>query len=98
MSIGYNPFYKNTVRSAEVHVMHPFAQDFYGAWMRVVVMGFIRKELDYVDVESLIRDIRMDVEVAGNSLRREGWGEGGEGRWLEGEGWSERVREEKSKV
>ncbi|TVY33558.1 Riboflavin kinase, partial [Lachnellula subtilissima] len=64
MSIGYNPFYKNTVRSAEVHVLHSFAKDFYGSWMRVSVSGFIRRELDYVDVESLIRDIRVDCEVA----------------------------------
>lgn len=93
MSIGYNPFYKNTIRSAEVHVMHSFSKDFYGAWMRVSVMGFIRKELDYVDVESLIRDIRTDIEVAGNSLRREHWGEGRDGGWLGGEGFVETAKE-----
>ncbi|TVY53373.1 Riboflavin kinase, partial [Lachnellula suecica] len=92
MSIGYNPFYKNKVRSAEVHVMHSFAQDFYGAWMRISIMGFIRPELDYVDKESLIRDIRMDIEVAGNSLKRDNWGAGGDGKWLGGEGF---VRGEK---
>ena len=95
MSIGYNPFYKNTVRSAEVHVLHSFAKDFYGSWMRVSVSGFIRRELDYVDVESLIRDIRVDCEVARRSLEREGWGPGGEKGWLEGEGWSESKRIEK---
>ena len=42
MSIGWNPFYKNTVRSVEVHVLHSFAQDFYGAWMNVLIAGFIR--------------------------------------------------------
>ncbi|KAF4632728.1 hypothetical protein G7Y89_g5401 [Cudoniella acicularis] len=89
MSIGYNPFYKNTVRSAEVHIMHEFVKDFYGAWMRVCVMGFIRKELDYVDKESLIRDIRTDIDVAGESLRREGWEAKTEGSWLGGEGWKE---------
>ncbi|TVY92906.1 Riboflavin kinase [Lachnellula willkommii] len=89
MSIGYNPFYKNTVRSAEVHVLHSFATDFYGSWMRVSVSGFIRRELDYVDVESLIRDIRVDCEVARRSLEREAWGPGKEEKWLEGEGWSE---------
>lgn len=56
-------------------------------------MGFIRPELDYVDVESLIKDIRMDIEVAGRSLEREGWRERGEAKWLEGEGWREEMRE-----
>jgi len=55
-------------------------------------MGFIRRELDYVDVESLIKDIKMDAEVAGNSLNREGWGAGGEAAWLDGEGWGEKVK------
>ncbi|KAK0120192.1 riboflavin kinase [Cadophora gregata] len=85
MSIGFNPFYKNTVRSAEVHVMHRFEADFYGCEMRLVLLGFIRKELDYVSLEALVGDIRMDIEVAGRSLGRERWRAEGEGRWLWGE-------------
>jgi riboflavin kinase len=73
MSIGYNPFYKNTVRSAEVHVLHKFSQDFYGSQMAIVLLGFIRPEYDYVDVESLIKDIEEDIEVTKRSLGREGW-------------------------
>jgi riboflavin kinase len=73
MSIGYNPFYKNTVRSAEVHILHKFPADFYGAHMRLLLLGFIRKELDYTTLEALVEDINFDCEVAKNSLRREGW-------------------------
>jgi riboflavin kinase len=73
MSIGYNPFYKNTVRSAEVHVLHEFKKDFYGSDMAIVITGFIRPELDYVNVESLIEDIRTDIEVTKTSLKREAW-------------------------
>ncbi|KAG4438108.1 hypothetical protein IFR05_006429, partial [Cadophora sp. M221] len=65
MSIGFNPFYKNTVRSAEVHVMQKFEKDFYGCEMRLCILGFIRKELDYVSLEALVGDIRTDIEVAG---------------------------------
>ena len=32
----------------EVHIIHPFAHDFYGHDMSVLVLGFIRPELDYV--------------------------------------------------
>jgi riboflavin kinase len=85
MSIGYNPFYKNTVRSAEVHVLHRFQRDFYGCEMRISILGFIRRELDYVSLEALVRDIEEDCRVAGNSLGREGWKGQGEGGWLWGE-------------
>ena len=85
MSIGYNPFYKNTIRSAEVHVLHRFEKDFYGCEMRVSILGFIRPEYDYVDVESLIEDIGVDCKVAGQSLEREAWREGARDGWLWGE-------------
>ncbi|KAG8423739.1 riboflavin kinase [Metarhizium acridum] len=73
MSIGYNPFYKNTVRSAEVHVLHEFSADFYDAHMRLLILGFIREERDYKSLEALIEDISFDCEVAKSSLAREGW-------------------------
>lgn len=73
MSIGYNPFYKNTVRSAEVHILHGFGADFYGAPLRLEILGYVRPELDYVDRESLVRDIRTDIEVAARSLERATW-------------------------
>lgn len=88
MSIGYNPFYKNTVRSAEVHVLHGFEKDFYGAEMRVLIMGFIRPEYDYDSLEGLVEDIKTDIEVTEKSLMRENWApkeDGGDGRYLWGE-------------
>ncbi|KAL6917804.1 hypothetical protein ACHAPO_000390 [Fusarium lateritium] len=73
MSIGYNPFYKNEVRSAEVHVLHKFTADFYDVPMRLLILGFIREEKDYKSLEALIEDINFDCEVAKNSLAREAW-------------------------
>jgi riboflavin kinase len=73
MSIGWNPFYKNSVRSVEVHIMHDFEQDFYGSHMNLVILGFIRPEYDYVSLESLIEDIRTDIRVARDSLEREAY-------------------------
>ncbi|KAF2136031.1 uncharacterized protein K452DRAFT_292751 [Aplosporella prunicola CBS 121167] len=70
VSIGYNPFYKNTVRSVEVHLLHAFTHDFYGAHLNLMILGFIRPEYDYVDKDSLVKDIRTDIEVAGRSLAR----------------------------
>lgn len=85
MSIGYNPFYKNTVRSAEVHVLHEFKKDFYGSQMAISILGFIRPEYDYVSVESLIEDIRTDIEVTKTSLKREKWEKGAGDPYLWGE-------------
>lgn len=75
MSIGWNPFYKNTVRSVEVHLLHSFAHDFYGAWMNLLIGGFIRPEYDYVSKDALVEDIRTDIAVARRSLAREGYAE-----------------------
>ncbi|KAI1211249.1 riboflavin kinase [Annulohypoxylon truncatum] len=92
MSIGYNPFYKNSVRSAEVHVLHKFAADFYDAPMRLLILGFVREERDYPSLDALVVDINVDCEVARQSLARPAWtprqgvvdGPGGEfdGSWL----------------
>ncbi|KAI9765795.1 MAG: riboflavin kinase [Candelina submexicana] len=73
MSIGWNPFYKNTVRSVEVHLLHTFPESFYGHHMNLAILGFIRPEYDYVSKESLIEDIREDIGVARRCLAREAY-------------------------
>ncbi|KAK5626135.1 hypothetical protein RRF57_001850 [Xylaria bambusicola] len=73
MSIGYNPFYKNSVRSAEVHILQSFGADFYGAPMRLLILGFVRDEKDYGGLDALVEDIRIDCDVARQSLAREAW-------------------------
>ena len=70
MSIGWNPYYKNEVRSVEVHIMHDFSVQFYESHMNLIILGFIRPELDYESVEKLVNDIKTDIDVAGRSLAR----------------------------
>lgn len=50
--------------------------------MNLLILGFIRPEYDYVSAESLVRDIRIDIEVARRSLERDGWREWGREGWL----------------
>lgn len=87
LSIGYNPFYGNSVRSVEVHVMHKFDADFYNAMMNLSILGFIREERNYDSMEALVEDIHEDAEVARRSLEREAYvrrrGDGWLGEW----GW-----------
>ncbi|WWD18178.1 hypothetical protein CI109_102627 [Kwoniella shandongensis] len=70
MSVGWNPYFKNEKITAEVHIMHPFKADFYGHHMSVLVLGYIRPELDYVSKDALVEDIKTDVKVALNCLAR----------------------------
>ncbi|RUP23516.1 hypothetical protein BC936DRAFT_138995 [Jimgerdemannia flammicorona] len=70
MSLGWNPYYKNEKRSAEVHLIHTFSQDFYGECLRVLVLGYIRPEQNYPSLDALIEDINTDIECAKVCLAR----------------------------
>ncbi|RUS28642.1 hypothetical protein BC938DRAFT_481642 [Jimgerdemannia flammicorona] len=70
MSLGWNPYYKNEKRSAEVHLIHTFSQDFYGECLRVLVLGYIRPEQNYPSLDALIDDINTDIECAKVCLAR----------------------------
>ncbi|KAK6346483.1 riboflavin kinase [Orbilia brochopaga] len=82
MSVGWNPFYKNTVRSVEVHVIHKFPQDFYGAHLNLLIMGYIRPEFDYISKEALIDDINKDIDIAIKSLGRDSYAVAKSDTWL----------------
>ncbi|KAL1890531.1 riboflavin kinase [Sporothrix stenoceras] len=84
MSIGYNPFYQNTTRTAEVHILYPFAHDFYGAHLRLAILGYIRPEKNYDSLEALVEDIQFDCVVAKQSLARPGWTPAGQSTALAG--------------
>ncbi|KAI9574484.1 riboflavin kinase [Boletus coccyginus] len=73
MSLGWNPFYKNQRMTAEIHIMHEFNSDFYGCELKVLILGYIRPEFDYISREALIDDIDTDRRVALNSLARPGY-------------------------
>lgn len=84
LSIGYNPYYKNEKRSIEIHILHNFEKDFYGATLSLMILGFIRPEYDYVSKEALVEDIREDIRVAQRSLKREAYEKWKGDAWLKG--------------
>lgn len=87
MSIGWNPFFNNEKKAAEVHIIHKFANNFYGARIKFCILGYIRPELNYttkgmyyhfdssvsilIQLEALIADINKDIESAKEALERE---------------------------
>ncbi|KAI5479830.1 hypothetical protein MNV49_002642 [Pseudohyphozyma bogoriensis] len=70
MSIGWNPYYNNDTRTAEVHILHEYPHDFYGKELRSVILGFVRPEYNYNSLDALIKDINFDKEVAERSVDR----------------------------
>ncbi|OBA22919.1 riboflavin kinase [Metschnikowia bicuspidata var. bicuspidata NRRL YB-4993] len=68
MSIGWNPFYENKKKAAEVHILHKFDDNFYGASIKLVILGYIRPELNYTTKEALIEDIHKDTDIARTAL------------------------------
>ncbi|KAH9822975.1 hypothetical protein DFH28DRAFT_945721 [Melampsora americana] len=73
MSIGFNPVYGNEFKTMEVHVMFEFDDDFYHEEIKVMVLGYIRPEYDYISKDALIADIEIDKEVAKNTLNQVGF-------------------------
>ena len=89
LSIGYNPYYKNTTRSIEIHILANFDKDFYGAELSLIILGFIRPEYDYVSKDALVEDIREDIRISQRSLARDAYQACKDDPWLRGEGGQE---------
>ncbi|XP_076126612.1 riboflavin kinase [Alosa pseudoharengus] len=68
MSIGWNPYFKNTMKSMETHVIHKFKEDFYGQTLSVVMVGYIRPERGFDSLDALITAIHNDIEEAKQKL------------------------------
>ncbi|XP_031795510.1 riboflavin kinase [Sarcophilus harrisii] len=68
LSIGWNPYYKNTKKSVETHIIHTFKEDFYGEILSIVITGYIRPEKNFSSVDALISAIQDDIEEAKRQL------------------------------
>ncbi|KAG8519826.1 Riboflavin kinase [Galemys pyrenaicus] len=68
VSIGWNPYYKNTKKSMETHIIHTFKEDFYGEILNVAIVGYLRPEKNFDSLESLISAIQGDIEEAKKRL------------------------------
>lgn len=68
MSIGRNPFYNNTKKSMETHVIHKFKEDFYGSTLKVIMLGYIRPMRNFASLDELINAINNDISAAKEKL------------------------------
>ena len=56
-----NPFYKNTKKTVEPHLLSVFAADFYGEELRLVVCGYLRPEANFPSLDALMAAIHGDI-------------------------------------
>eukprot|EP01120_Amphizonella_sp_Union-15-10_P012122 TRINITY_DN5337_c0_g1_i1.p1 TRINITY_DN5337_c0_g1~~TRINITY_DN5337_c0_g1_i1.p1 ORF type:complete len:147 (+),score=36.28 TRINITY_DN5337_c0_g1_i1:88-528(+) len=68
MSVGWNPQFDNQEKSVEVHILKDYPDDFYGATLKVIVLGFIRGMEKFDNLDALIRAIENDKSVAKKNL------------------------------
>lgn len=75
VSIGYNPVYGNKDKTIEPHLIasseHPLRQssdcqethfpDFYGSYLRLSIIGYLRPELPFEGLNKLIDAIKKDI-------------------------------------
>ena len=65
MNVGARPtFADGGGLTVEVHLLSSLGREFYGEELRVVVGGFLRPELRFASLQSLVARIRTDVGVA----------------------------------
>ncbi|XP_071098245.1 riboflavin kinase-like [Haliotis cracherodii] len=68
MSVGWNPYYKNTKKTMETHIMHQFPEDFYGSRLKIVMVGYIRPMSTFASLDELITAIRNDISETDKKL------------------------------
>ncbi|XP_026332132.1 putative riboflavin kinase [Hyposmocoma kahamanoa] len=67
-NVGWCPFYQNKEMSVETHLMHEFDSDFYGSNLKIVLVGYLRDELNFDSQGSLIAQINEDIQNADQKL------------------------------
>uniref|UniRef100_A0A0D6R5V9 riboflavin kinase n=1 Tax=Araucaria cunninghamii TaxID=56994 RepID=A0A0D6R5V9_ARACU len=68
MSIGWNPYFDNAKKTIEPWLLHEFNEDFYGEELRLIIVGYIRPEVNFPSLEGLIQRIHEDRHVAEQAL------------------------------
>lgn len=67
-SVGVRPTFDNGRKVVEVHILD-FNQDLYGQRLELEFIQYLRAELKYRDIQSLCRQIEVDIENARKILK-----------------------------
>ncbi|CAG5131907.1 unnamed protein product [Candidula unifasciata] len=69
LCVGWNPYYHNTVKTMETHIIHKFDHDFYGQHLKTIILGYIRPMCNFESLDSLIAAIHKDIADAVEHLK-----------------------------
>lgn len=75
MNLGRRPTFEDDEPelSVEIHIMHKFADDFYGKELRAIVLGFLRPEIKFGGLQDLLSRIHTDIGIARSQLDAPLW-------------------------
>lgn len=70
VSVGYNPVYKNAVKTIECHIIYDEAlDDFYDETLSILLFGYLRDECNFKSVDELVDCIKSDINLSKDMLR-----------------------------
>ena len=55
----------------EAHILHDYAEDFYGKQLKVIACGYIRPEMKMPSLPALVTRIKKDISIASTQLDHE---------------------------
>ena len=64
LSIGWNPQFQNTHKTAETWILHTFENDFYGEQLNVKIVAYLRPEAVFDTIDELVQAIHKDAKTA----------------------------------
>lgn len=72
---------RGSLVQVEAHILHKYAGDFYGEELKLLVVGFLRPEMQFSGLDDLINRIHTDIGLAQNQLAQQ------DAREVAPEGW-----------
>jgi hypothetical protein len=70
LSIGYNPYFDNLVKTIEVYLIDYNGDDFYGEEAELTITGYLRSESSFETFSELVTAIGYDITVSNNILNK----------------------------
>lgn len=61
-SVGYNPTFNEKTIKIETHIID-FANDIYDENVKLIFVDYLREEIEFSDLDSLVNQIKKDIEM-----------------------------------
>ena len=68
LSIGFNPYFDNQIKTIEVFLIDYEGEDFYDQEVELIIEGFVRTEASFENFSELVTAITYDIIVSDGLL------------------------------